>query len=111
MLSCFPDFLHAAIEKGACAVIFEENRMGHVTSPTSTGNPGFSLKRLVPRFGVLGSERLEVTRVNWGVTTLYGTMRLHKKRDSEPCIVYTACPWQEQVLPAPCHRSVKERRR
>jgi len=65
MLSCFPDFLPAALEKGACAVFFEENRMEHVTSPTSTGNPGFSLKRLLPRFGVLGSERLEVTRVNW----------------------------------------------
>jgi hypothetical protein len=28
MLSCFPDFLHAALEKGACAVFFEENRIG-----------------------------------------------------------------------------------
>ena len=39
------------------------------------------------------------------------TVRLHKKRDSAYSIVYTACPWQEHVLPAPCHRSVKERRR
>jgi hypothetical protein len=29
MLSCFPDFLHAALEKAACAVFFEENRMEH----------------------------------------------------------------------------------
>jgi hypothetical protein len=66
--------------------------MEHVTSPTSTGNPAFSLKRLLPRFGVLGSERLEATRVNCRVTTLFGTMPLHKKRDSGPSIVYTAFP-------------------
>jgi hypothetical protein len=65
MLSCFPDFLHAALEKATRAVFFEENRMEHTTSPTSTGNPGFSLERLLVRFGVLGSERLEVIRVNW----------------------------------------------
>jgi len=65
MLSCFPDFLYAALENAACAVFFEENRMEYATSLTSTGNPGFSLKRLLAGFGVLGSERLEVIKVNW----------------------------------------------
>jgi hypothetical protein len=76
-------------------------------SPTFTGNAGFGLKRLLPRPGYLGSERLEITRLTGELTA--GT--LHKKRDSVGAIVYTACPWQENVLPAPCHRRVKERRR
>jgi hypothetical protein len=107
MLSCFPDFLHVALEEAACAVFFEENRMEHATSPSSAGNPGFSLKRLLPRPGYLGSERLEVTRLTGELTA----GNLHKKRDSDGAIVYTACPWRENLLPAPCHRRVKEKRR
>jgi hypothetical protein len=58
MLSCFPDFLHAALEKVACAVFFEENLMEQATSPTFTGNPGFTAKGILTAFWGFGIRAL-----------------------------------------------------
>jgi hypothetical protein len=38
--SAYPDFLFAALERAACAVFCNENRMEFATPSTLTGNPG-----------------------------------------------------------------------